>query len=224
MANRGLMAENMFIGQSALLQWLNSTLGLKMEKIEDVSGQPPCFAAPFSAIAANLKRHLPYDRYFSNIITCISLLGNSHPPLLGICLVQTCSGAVACQLMDCLHPGSVNMKKLDFNVRSDWEYVTNYKELQQSFNKVGVDRAFNVSQLSKGKRQDSIEFMQWFKGYWDSVTGGQDIAAEYDGVARRALCKTGDWKKVKAPSLKDLEFSYQHYCVQRRKTTTNETY
>jgi len=88
------------------------------------------------------------------------------------------------------------MKRVDFNVRNDWEYVNNYKELQQSFNKVGVDRAFNVSQLSKGKRQDSIEFMQWFKGYWDSVTGGQDIAAEYDGVGRRGLCKSGDWKKV----------------------------
>lgn len=110
--------------------------------------------------------------------------------------MQSCSGAVACQLMDCLHPGSVNMKRVDFNVRNDWEYVNNYKELQQSFNKVGVDRAFNVSQLSKGKRQDSIEFMQWFKGYWDSVTGGQDIAAEYDGVGRRGLCKSGDWKKV----------------------------
>ena len=34
------MAENMFIGQGALLQWLNSTLGLKLEKIEEVSG--PC--------------------------------------------------------------------------------------------------------------------------------------------------------------------------------------
>lgn len=37
--------------------------------------------------------------------------------------------------------------------------------------------------------------MQWFKGYWDSVTGGQDIASEYDAVGRRQMCKTGDWKK-----------------------------
>jgi len=38
MATRGIMAENMFIGQSTLLQWLNGTLGLKLEKIEEVSG------------------------------------------------------------------------------------------------------------------------------------------------------------------------------------------
>ena len=87
------------------------------------------------------------------------------------------------------------MKRVDFNVRSDYEFVTNYKELQQAFNKIGVDRAFNVGQLSKGKRQDSLEFFQWFKGYWDHVTGGQDVGAEYDAIARRQLCKTRDWKK-----------------------------
>jgi hypothetical protein len=31
------MADNMFMGKSALLGWLNSTLMLKLEKIEDVS-------------------------------------------------------------------------------------------------------------------------------------------------------------------------------------------
>ena len=87
------------------------------------------------------------------------------------------------------------MKRVDFNVRHDWEYVHNYKELQRAFNKVKVDRGFNVNQLSKGKRQDSIEFMQWFKGYWDSVAGGEDVGGEYDAVGRRQSCKTGDWKK-----------------------------
>ena len=30
--------------------------------------------------------------------------------------LQTCNGAVACQLMDCLHPGTVNMKKVQKRV------------------------------------------------------------------------------------------------------------
>lgn len=110
--------------------------------------------------------------------------------------LQTCSGAVACQLMDVLHgPGTINMKKVDFNVRNEWEFVNNYKELQKAFTKMKVDRAFNVNQLSKGKRQDSIEFMQWFKGYWDSVTNGEDVCENYDAVERRRSSKTGDWKK-----------------------------
>ena len=52
-----------------------------------------------------------------------------------------------------------------------------------------------MAALSKGKLQDNNEFMQWFKGYWDSVTGGYAIE-DYDPVSRRQICKTGDWKKV----------------------------
>ena len=53
---------------------------------------------------------------------------------------QTCSGAVACQLMDCLHPGSINMRKVDFNMKNEYEYVSNYKELQKAFMEAGVSR------------------------------------------------------------------------------------
>lgn len=113
MATAGMMARNNFASQGELLQWLNSTLSLKLEKIED-----------------------------------------------------TCSGAVACQLFDALYgPGTVNMKRVDFNVKSEYEFIQNYKELQKAFTKHSVDRAFNVSQLSKGKRQDNMEFMQFLFGY-----------------------------------------------------------
>jgi RP/EB family microtubule-associated protein len=124
--------------------------------------------------------------------------------------------------MDVLHPGSVNMKRVDFNVRNDWEYVNNYKELQRSFTKMRVDRAFNVNQLSKGKRQDSIEFMQWFKGYWDSVTNGEDVVAGYDAVERRKMCKTGDWRKYSTQRSGPVA---QHIATatSKRATTTTTT-
>lgn len=50
-----------------------------------------------------------------------------------------------------------------------------------------------VAKLIKGRPLDNTEFMQWFKAYWDTTTGGQPIA-EYDPVARRQLCKTGQPK------------------------------
>ena len=53
-----------------------------------------------------------------------------------------------------------------------------------------------MASLSKGKLQDNNEFMQWFKGYWDSVTGGAAIE-DYDPVARRLVAKSGDWKKAR---------------------------
>lgn len=43
--------------------------------------------------------------------------------------------------------------------------------------------------------------VQWLKGYWDEVTGGQEIT-DYDAVARRCQSKTGDCKKVRRASHK----------------------
>ena len=39
----------------------------------------------------------------------------------------------------------------------------------------------------------TILFLQWFKSYFDGVTGNQRIT-DYDGAGRRAMCKTGDVK------------------------------
>ncbi|KAI8471322.1 MAG: microtubule plus-end binding protein [Monoraphidium minutum] len=104
---------------------------------------------------------------------------------------ETASGAVACQIMDALHPGAVPMKKVDFNAKNEYEYINNYKVLQEVFNKLGVDKHVEVSKLVKARPLDNMEFMQWLKTYFEQQAGGRGIA-DYDGGARRALCKTGD--------------------------------
>ena len=40
---------------------------------------------------------------------------------------ETCTGAIACQLCDALYPGKVNMSKVRWDARADFEYVANYK-------------------------------------------------------------------------------------------------
>lgn len=42
--------------------------------------------------------------------------------------------------MDCLHPGSVNMRKVDFNLRNSYEFISNYKELQKAFDSQSIDK------------------------------------------------------------------------------------
>lgn len=56
-----------------------------------------------------------------------------------------------------------------------------------------------MNKLVKAKPLDNIEFMQWFKSYFDQVTGGQPIT-DYDGAGRRALSKTGDMKGQSGPA------------------------
>eukprot|EP00878_Enallax_costatus_P009224 GHUV01009642.1.p1 GENE.GHUV01009642.1~~GHUV01009642.1.p1 ORF type:complete len:329 (+),score=118.45 GHUV01009642.1:213-1199(+) len=133
-------SEAYFVSRSELLGWINSTLDLRIAKVE-----------------------------------------------------ETANGAVACQLMDALYPGTVPMKKVDFNAKNEYDMINNYKVLQDVFNKLGIDKQCDVAKLIKGRPLDNTEFMQWFKAYWDTTTGGQPIG-DYDPVARRQLCKTGNVK------------------------------
>ena len=74
--------------------------------------------------------------------------------------------------MDALHPGSVNLSRVDFNSRSEYDSINNYKALQAAFARAGVDKPVDVARLVKARPLDNIEFRQWFKSYWDSQTGG----------------------------------------------------
>ena len=74
-----------------LLNWLNSTLSLRMNRVED-----------------------------------------------------TCNGAAFCQVIDILHPNSINLGKVNFNARDSYEREKNYKILQQAFTKAGINKTLEV--------------------------------------------------------------------------------
>lgn len=54
------------------------------------------------------------------------------------------SGAVYCQLIDCLFPGRVPLGKVNWQARHDYEYLHNYKLLQNAFDRLAIDKAIDV--------------------------------------------------------------------------------
>eukprot|EP00854_Cymbomonas_tetramitiformis_P002462 gene2462-3198_t len=125
------------VGKTELLEWINSSLCLNLQKIEQVA-----------------------------------------------------SGCVVIQLMDKLHAGVVPMSKVNFEARNEYEFVDNYKILQRVFDKLNVSKTIEVSKLCKARPLDNLEFMQWFKTYYDGVA--LYGLPEYDPVSRRAVAKGGN--------------------------------
>jgi RP/EB family microtubule-associated protein len=42
--------------------------------------------------------------------------------------------------MDALYPGKVPLSKVNFNAKFEYEYLKNFTLLQETFNKVGIDK------------------------------------------------------------------------------------
>ncbi|XP_018328469.1 microtubule-associated protein RP/EB family member 1 isoform X7 [Agrilus planipennis] len=94
---------------------------------------------------------------------------------------ELCTGAAYCQFMDMLFPGSVQLKKVKFRTNLEHEYIQNFKVLQASFKKMGVDKIVPIDRLVKGRFQDNFEFLQWFKKFFDANYKGE----AYDPLGMR---------------------------------------
>ncbi|KAH7099167.1 calponin homology domain-containing protein [Auriculariales sp. MPI-PUGE-AT-0066] len=94
---------------------------------------------------------------------------------------QLGTGAAYCQIIDSIYGARHPMARVKMNAKLDYEYLQNYKILQNHFKAHKIDKPIPVERLSKCKMQDNLEFTQWIKRHWDSNYGGH----EYDPVGRR---------------------------------------
>jgi len=104
---------------------------------------------------------------------------------------QVHPGHIFCQIMDALHPGVVPMHKVNFEAKTEYDSVNNYKVLQSVFDKLKITKNIEVAKLIKGRPLDNLEFLQWMKCYFDQCTLGTGGQVDYNALERREKSKGG---------------------------------
>ncbi|PFH53269.1 hypothetical protein AMATHDRAFT_55014 [Amanita thiersii Skay4041] len=95
--------------------------------------------------------------------------------------IEQCgTGAAYCQVLDSVY-GDIPMNRVKFNAKHEYEFIANFKVMQNVFKAKKIDKPIPVEKLVKCKMQDNLEFLQWMKRFWDQNYGGQG----YDAAARR---------------------------------------
>lgn len=118
---------------------------------------------------------------------------------------ELCTGSAYCQFMDMLFPGSIALKRTKLNTKLEHESIANFKQLQNCFKKVGVDKIIPVEKLVKGRFQDNFEFVQWFKKFYDANYDGHD----YDPVEARNGEPLGSASGMRKPAQQRTTASYK---------------
>lgn len=96
--------------------------------------------------------------------------------------VEECAtGAIYCQILDAIYPGKVQMKLVKWNAKNEYEFVQNFKIVQKVLNNENISKPVPIDKLVKARYQDNLEYLQWFKHFFECRYSG----AEYDAPLRR---------------------------------------
>ncbi|KAI0036328.1 calponin homology domain-containing protein [Vararia minispora EC-137] len=99
--------------------------------------------------------------------------------------VEQCgTGAAYCQVLDSVY-GDVPMTRVKMNAKHEYEFIANFKVLQNIFKAKRIDKArplpFIYLCLLLLTESHNLEFLQWMKRFWDQNYPG----TPYDPAARR---------------------------------------
>ncbi|KAF8390225.1 hypothetical protein HHK36_024750 [Tetracentron sinense] len=185
--NIGMMDGAYFVGRNEILTWINATLQFNLSRVEEKAVEP---FPPYPYCVSTVK----IANAYMGLIQGVSMEEKNTVSEDLVFVNKAASGAVQCQMMDMTHPGVVPMHKVNFDAKTEYDMIQNYKVLQEVFNKLKIEKHIEVNKLVKGRPLDNLEFLQWLKRYCDSINGGI-MNENYNPVERR--CKGGKERNPK---------------------------
>lgn len=104
---------------------------------------------------------------------------------------QLGTGAAYCQIVDAMYPGKIALSRVNWRAKNEWEFIGNFKILQQAFLKCKIQKYIDIEKLSKGKYQDNLEFIQWLKRYYDIHNKNDPKSYDAPGARKHAQVDFG---------------------------------
>ena len=84
-------------------------------------------------------------------------------------LEQISTGEAICVIMNQIFPGSIPSGSINVGeIMEDRLRLANWKLFQHACTQLKVDRQLDVKDLVIGKPRDVLDFMQWFKLFYDA--------------------------------------------------------
>lgn len=69
------------------------------------------------------------------------------------------------QLIDAIHPGSINIFKLNLSTKYPEDNYRNIRLIEDALKKLKIHQPLSFEKISKGKFHDNIVLLQWLYGY-----------------------------------------------------------
>jgi RP/EB family microtubule-associated protein len=69
------------------------------------------------------------------------------------------------QVIDAIHPGSINLSKLNLNTKYPEDNYRNIKLIEDALKRLKISQPLSFEKISKGKFHDNIVLLQWLYGY-----------------------------------------------------------
>jgi RP/EB family microtubule-associated protein len=79
------------------------------------------------------------EAYFTGRKEIVAWIQGKYQPSLQR-VEDLCTGAVYCQIIDSIYPGTVQLSKVKFHAKVEIEFIHNFKVLQAAFVKNKLDR------------------------------------------------------------------------------------